>query len=56
MQDRDPELLKRQILRDTGFGCSQYRDSYLKRRLAIRMSANNAESYRDYAVILKGRP
>ena len=56
MQDRDPELLKRQILRDTGFDCSQYRGSYLKRRLAIRMRANNVESYRDYAEILKGTP
>ncbi len=55
-QDRDFNILKRQILKDKGFDCSPYRDKYVKRRLAIRMMANNVDSYKDYAMLLKRDP
>ncbi len=55
-QDRDFKVLKRQILKDKGFDCNQYRDNYVKRRLAIRMRANNVDSCKDYAMLLKREP
>ena len=55
-QDRDFEVLKCQILKDQGFDCNQYRDTYVKRRLAIRLRANNLYSYRDYAKLLNSDP
>jgi chemotaxis protein methyltransferase CheR len=55
-QDRDLKVLKCQILKDKGFDCNQYRDAYVKRRLAIRLRANNLDSYRDYAKLLNSDP
>jgi chemotaxis protein methyltransferase CheR len=55
-QDRDFEALKCQILKDKEFDCNQYRDTYVKRRLAIRLRANNLDSYRDYAKLLNSDP
>jgi chemotaxis protein methyltransferase CheR len=55
-QDRDFKVLKRQILKDKGFDCNQYRNNYIKRRLAIRMRANNVDSCKDYAMLLKRDP
>jgi chemotaxis methyl-accepting protein methylase len=55
-QDRDFEVLKCQILKDQGFDCNQYRDTYIKRRLAIRLRANNLYSCRDYAKLLNSDP
>jgi chemotaxis protein methyltransferase CheR len=54
--NRDYEVLKTQILKDKGFDCNQYRDTFIKRRLAIRMHANNVDSYREYARLLKREP
>ena len=55
-QERDFNVLKRQILKDKGFDCNQYRDNYIKRRLAIRLRANNVHSCKDYAILLKREP
>jgi len=54
--NQDFNVLKRQILKDKGFDCNQYRDNYVKRRLAIRLRANNLDSYRDYAKLLNSDP
>jgi chemotaxis protein methyltransferase CheR len=54
--DRDFKALKRQILKDKGFDCNQYRNKYIKRRLAIRMRANNVDSCKDYAMLLNRDP
>lgn len=42
------------ISKDRGFNCAAYKESSLKRRLAIRMRANEIDSYMDYARFLKG--
>ena len=55
-QERDFNVLKRQILKDKGFDCNQYRDNYVQRRLAIRLRANNVHSCKDYAMLLKREP
>jgi chemotaxis protein methyltransferase CheR len=56
ISNQDFNVLKRQILKDKGFDCNQYRDDYVKRRLTIRLRANNLDSYRDYAKLLNSDP
>lgn len=46
------EMLKKKILKERGFECSQYRERYLKRRFAVRMRRHNIGSYREYMRIL----
>jgi chemotaxis protein methyltransferase CheR len=52
----DFELLKRKVLKARGFDCSQYRDSYLKRRISSRMRKCGVKSYRDYMRVLDKNP
>ena len=47
------ESLKRWLLKERGFDCDQYSDSFLQRRLAVRLRACNILSYTDYVRILK---
>ena len=44
-------LLKR-ICRERGLDCTQYKPSFLKRRLAVRLRARGVESYQAYARLL----
>ncbi|OYT42057.1 MAG: hypothetical protein B6U86_01145 [Candidatus Altiarchaeales archaeon ex4484_43] len=50
----DFELLKRKIMRARGFNCNCYKESSLKRRIRIRMNANNIHSYSEYIKFLTG--
>ncbi|OFV68699.1 MAG: chemotaxis protein CheR [Candidatus Syntrophoarchaeum caldarius] len=49
------ERLKDKISNDIGFDCHQYKDSYLQRRIAIRMRSNAVTTYSDYIKILESR-
>ncbi len=44
--------LKTIIKKKLGFNCDGYKQSHLKRRLAVRLRANNSESYKEYAMTL----
>ena len=44
--------LKTIIKKKLGFNCDGYKQAHLKRRLAVRLRANNSESYKDYAMTL----
>jgi len=46
------EDLKTKVKRDVTFDCSQYKDSFLKRRFAIRMRATRVTTFRDYIKLL----
>jgi chemotaxis protein methyltransferase CheR len=50
------EALRDKIFKDTGLDCSRYKENYLKRRIAARMRAVNANSYADYAALLDSVP
>jgi len=54
MKIDDFELLKRKIMRERGFNCKCYKESSLKRRIRIRMKANNIHSYSEYIRFLTG--
>ena len=47
------EAIKRRIFEVRGLDAQQYKDTYLKRRLAVRMRANSVETYMDYLQVLK---
>jgi chemotaxis protein methyltransferase CheR len=47
-KDVELEALKAKILRDYGLDCGQYKENYLKRRLAVRMRALGLKSYFEY--------
>ncbi|MDD5447661.1 MAG: protein-glutamate O-methyltransferase CheR, partial [Actinomycetota bacterium] len=49
-------LLQRRILKDRGIDCGQYKERYLKRRIATRLRATGAKDYLEYANILKKNP
>lgn len=49
-------LLKRKILIDRGLDCEQYKESYLKRRLAIRLRVTDSSDYMDYLRVLREDP
>lgn len=49
-------LLKRRILKDRGIDCEQYKERYLKRRIATRLRASGARDYLEYTNILKKNP
>jgi len=51
----DPALaaLLEQIARARGFGCDAYKESCLRRRLAVRMRARSVHTYNDYARVLE---
>jgi len=44
--------LKTIIKKKLGFNCDGYKQAHLKRRLAVRLRANNSESYKEYAMTL----
>jgi chemotaxis protein methyltransferase CheR len=49
-------LIKRKILRDTSLDLHQYKDKYIKRRIAVRMHATKASTYREYMHLLSSEP
>ena len=54
--DQAFSALKRRIYRDRGLDTSQYKDSYIKRRLATRMRANGVTNYLEYMRLLSKNP
>lgn len=48
--------LQEKIRRERGVDCFQYKSTYLKRRLAIRMRTHNIDSYRVYGEFLDLHP
>jgi chemotaxis methyl-accepting protein methylase len=44
--------LTRKISRDRGFGCANYKDRCLRRRVAVRMRARGVHTYDEYARVL----
>lgn len=44
--------LCRKIERDSGFRCSSYKDTCLRRRISVRMRARSAATFADYAGLL----
>jgi chemotaxis protein methyltransferase CheR len=54
--DQSFSLLKRRILQDRGLDCKQYKENYLKRRIAVRVRATGARDYLDYMRILRNDP
>ncbi len=44
--------LKIIIKKKLGFNCDGYKRAHLKRRLAVRLRANNSQSYKEYAMTL----
>lgn len=53
-EDRDPSLvaLFRQIAAARGIGCDAYKESCLRRRLAVRMRARGVHTFDDYGRVL----
>lgn len=49
-------LLKRRIFLDRGLNCEQYKENYLKRRIAVRLRATGCERYSQYLNLLKKDP
>lgn len=49
-------LLKRRIFHDRGLDCEQYKENYLKRRIAVRLRATGARDYLEYLRILRTDP
>lgn len=49
-------LLKRRIFLDRGLDCEQYKENYLKRRIAVRLRATGSENYLDYLRVLRLDP
>jgi len=54
--DQAFSLLKRRIFIDRGLDCEQYKENYLKRRIAVRLRATGARDYLDYLRILRNDP
>ncbi len=57
MQQQDADqpgfvALLKKIERDRGFRCSSYKDTCLRRRIAVRMRARSAATFADYAGLL----
>ncbi len=50
------DTLKHKILREGGLDCSQYKDSFLLRRLQMRMRATGSEDYLAYMHFLRQHP
>ncbi len=55
-EDQSFSLLKRRIFLDRGLDCEQYKENYLKRRIAVRLRATGAEDYQEYLRILRNDP
>lgn len=50
------QALQEKIRKERGLDCFKYKSSYLKRRLAIRIRANNLKSYQEYNLFLDSHP
>lgn len=48
--------LKKKIFYDTTLDCHQYKDNYIKRRIAVRMNARKVPTYLDYMRLLTSDP
>jgi len=55
-QDRDFKLLRQEIFKDTSLDFQQYKESYMKRRIGIRMRARGIGTYSDYLHLLRSEP
>ena len=55
-EDQAFGLLKRRIFLDRGLDCEQYKESCLKRRIAVRLRATGAENYLGYLRVLRLDP
>ena len=55
-EERAFQLLERKIYQEKGLRVEGYRDSYVRRRIAVRMRANRANSYAEYLKILNLSP
>ena len=44
------------VRRERGLDCSQYKESFLRRRLAVRMRARSISTYQDYLAVLRSDP
>jgi len=55
-EDQAFALLKRRIFLDRGLDCEQYKENYLKRRMAVRLRVTEARDYLDYLRILRSDP
>ena len=47
------EIIKKQILEDTGLDCDSYKDDFLERRIGLRLAAHGLKTYEEYLYILK---
>ncbi len=54
--DRAFLMLKRRIFADRGLDCEQYKENYLKRRIAVRLRATGCSDYTQYLTFLKKNP
>ena len=52
----DFDRLLREIAKNTGLSLAGYRDSYLKRRIGVRIKANRLGSYDEYVECVKRNP
>lgn len=50
--EKEFALLRSVIKKKIGFNCDDYKKGHLKRRLAVRLRANNSKSYKEYSEIL----
>jgi chemotaxis protein methyltransferase CheR len=50
------QLLERKIYQEKGLQVKGYRDSYIKRRIAVRMRTNEVGSYAEYIKVLNSSP
>ncbi|MFN2565667.1 MAG: protein-glutamate O-methyltransferase CheR [Gemmatimonadaceae bacterium] len=50
--DRSFRMLTDKVLRERGFGCANYKERCLRRRIAVRMRARGVHTYEDYARVL----
>lgn len=55
-EDQTFSLLKRRVRVDRGLDCEQYKENYLKRRVAVRLRATGAGDYLEYLRVLKNDP
>ncbi len=50
--EKELAILRSVIKKKIGFNCDEYKQGHLKRRLAVRLRANNSRSYKEYADFL----
>ncbi len=48
--------IKRKIFKDTSLDLHQFKDKYIKRRIAVRMHATKVTTYREYMHLLSSEP